>query len=165
MDKTFSTPLSAPDKSSHASGTAGHAYRTYGTVKSGSFGATVAAPAVILIVEDSGDLRWCAAEYLRICGFEVVETQNAGDALAAIEGGLHVDLVFTDINMPGAMDGAALARWLAVNRPLLPIILTSGDSRPDLERATPRRRFVRKPYSLDALEHDVRELVGTSVMQ
>jgi DNA-binding NtrC family response regulator len=119
-----------------------------------------AAPAVILVVEDTEDLRSSVAEYFRIVGFDVVTTENAGDALAAIDSGIHVDLVFTDINMPGAMDGVGLAHWLSVHRPLLPIILTSGEPRPELERSAPRYRFVRKPYSLDALEHDIRQLVS-----
>ncbi|HEX3838894.1 MAG TPA: response regulator [Steroidobacteraceae bacterium] len=155
----------AADRLPRSSGAAGHAYHAYGSRKNGSFGVGVATPAVILVVEDSEDLRCCVAEYLRIAGFEVVATENARQALAAIDAGIHIDLVFTDINMPGAMDGAALARWIAVNRPLLPIILTSGQSCPDLERAGPHRRFVRKPYSLDALEHDVREMIGTVVVQ
>jgi hypothetical protein len=58
-----------------------------------------------------------------------------------------------------------LARWVAVNRPQLPIILTSGQSCPDLEQAAPHRRFVRKPYSLPLLEHDVREMIGTTMVQ
>lgn len=138
--------LSNPAQSPRLSGTAGHPYR--------------APPAVILVVEDTEELRSCVAEYFRIVGFDVVATQNAGDALAAIDSGIHVDLVFTDINMPGAMDGVGLARWLSVNRPLLPIILTSGEARPELERSAPQYRFVRKPYSLDALEHDIRQLVS-----
>jgi DNA-binding NtrC family response regulator len=119
-----------------------------------------AAPAVILLVEDTEDLRSSVAEYFRIVGFDVIATENAGAALAALDSGMHVDLVFSDINMPGAMDGMGLARWLSVNRPLLPIILTSGEPAPELERSAPQYRFVRKPYSLDALEHDIRELVA-----
>jgi CheY-like chemotaxis protein len=115
---------------------------------------------VILVVEDTEELRTSVAEYFRIAGFDVVATENAGDALAAIDSGIHVDLVFTDINMPGAMDGVGLARWLSVNRPFLPIILTSGEARPELARAAPHYRFLRKPYSLDALEHDIRQLVS-----
>jgi DNA-binding NtrC family response regulator len=116
--------------------------------------------AVILVVEDTEELRSSVAEYFRVVGFDVVATENAGDALAAIDSGIHVDLVFTDINMPGAIDGMGLARWLSMNRPLLPIILTSGEPRPDLERYAPQYRFVRKPYALDALEHDIRQLVS-----
>jgi DNA-binding NtrC family response regulator len=119
-----------------------------------------AVPAVILVVEDTEDLRSSVTEYFRIVGFDVVATENAHDALAAIDSGIHLDLVFTDINMPGAMDGMGLARWLSVNRPYLPIILTSGEPRPEQERSAPHYRFVPKPYSLDALEHDIRQLVS-----
>jgi DNA-binding NtrC family response regulator len=140
----MSKQLSNPAQSPQASGSAGHAYG--------------AAPAVILVVEDTEELRSSVAEYFRIVGFDVVATENAGDALAAIDSGIRVDLVFTDINMPGAMDGVGLAHWLSVNRPLVPIILTSGEPPP--ERSAPQYRFVRKPYSLDALEHDVRQLVS-----
>jgi DNA-binding NtrC family response regulator len=115
---------------------------------------------VILVVEDTEDLRSSVAEYFRIVGFDVVATGNAGDALAAIDSGIRVDLVFSDINMPGAMDGVGLAHWLTANRPLMPIILTSGEARPELEGSVPHYRFVRKPYSLDALEHDIRQLVS-----
>lgn len=142
MTKQFSNPAQSPK----ASAIAGHSYH--------------AAPAVILVVEDTEDLRSSVAEYFRIVGFDVVATENAGDALAAIDSGIHVNLVFTDINMPGAMDGVGLARWLSVNRPLLPIILTSGEARPELARSAPHCRFVRKPYSLDALERDIRQLVS-----
>jgi DNA-binding NtrC family response regulator len=118
-----------------------------------------AAPAVILLVEDTADLRSSVAEYFRIVGFEVLATENAGEALAALASDVRVDLVFSDINMPGAMDGVGLAHWLSVHRPLLPVILTSGEAHPELARFVPQYRFVRKPYSLDALEHDIRQLV------
>ncbi len=139
-------PRSKPAQSPNVSGTAGYPCH--------------ASPAVILVVEDTEELRSSVVEYFRIVGFDVIATENAGAALAAIDSGIHVDLVFTDINMPGAMDGVGLARWLSVNRPLLPIILTSGEPRPELGRAAPHYRFVRKPYSLDALEHDIRQLVS-----
>src|SRR5665213_3109875 len=142
-------PVSAIDQSPHASGIAGYGYPVYAKLKDSSFGPKVASPAVILIVEDTEDLRCSVAEYLRIAGFDVIEAENAPDAIATIDAGIHIDLVFTDINMPGAIDGAGLAHWLSDNRPLLPIILTSGESCPELERSTPHRRFMRKPYSLD----------------
>jgi DNA-binding NtrC family response regulator len=138
--------MSNPTQSSKASGIAGRP--------------CAAAPAVILVVEDTEELRSCVAEYFRIVGFDVITTENASDARAAIDSGIHVDLVFTDINMPGTMDGVGLAQWLSVNRPFLPIILTSGEARPELDRSGPHYRFVRKPYSLDELEHDIRQLVS-----
>jgi DNA-binding NtrC family response regulator len=139
-------PLSNPARASKSSGIAGHPRHT--------------AASVILVVEDTEELRSCVAEYFRIVGFDVVATENARDALAAIDSGKHFDLVFSDINMPGTMDGMGLARWLTVNRPQLPVILTSGEPRPEPERSAPQYRFVRKPYELDALEHDIRQLVS-----
>jgi CheY-like chemotaxis protein len=122
-------------------------------------------PRVILVVEDTADLLSCVSEYFRQAGFDVVATANAQDALGAIDSGIHIDLVLTDVNMPGAMDGAGLAHWLSVNRPDMPVILTSGELRPELQRRTPHRRFVRKPYVLNALEHDIRELIEIFPMQ
>jgi DNA-binding NtrC family response regulator len=129
------------------------------------FDSPIAATPVILVVEDTADLCSCVSEYFRLAGFDVVATSNAQDALVAIDSGIHIDLVFTDVNMPGAMDGVGLAHWLSVNRPGLPIILTSGESRPELNRRTPGRRFVRKPYMLDVLEQDIRELIEIFPMQ
>jgi DNA-binding NtrC family response regulator len=142
VNKHQSTPAQLPK----LSGIAGHRYQ--------------AAAAVILLVEDTEELRSNVADYFRIVGFEVVATENAANALAAIDSGIHLDLVFSDINMPGAMDGVGLAHWLSVHRPLLPVILTSGEAHPELARSVPQYRFLRKPYSLDALEHDIRQLVA-----
>jgi DNA-binding NtrC family response regulator len=120
---------------------------------------------MILVVEDMTDLRNCVSEYFRSAGFEVFAAENAQDALAAIHSGIHIDLVFSDVNMPGAMDGVGLANWLSVNRPGMPIILTSGKSCPEAEHGISRRRFVRKPYLLDEVEHDIRDLIELSLRQ
>jgi two-component system, response regulator PdtaR len=116
-------------------------------------------PSLILVVEDLVDLLSCVSDYFRNAGFDVVSTENSQDALVALDSGIPIDLVFTDVNMPGSMDGVGLAHCLSVNRPDMPVILTSGESQPDLARPTSHRRFVRKPYGLDALQHIVRELI------
>jgi CheY-like chemotaxis protein len=118
-------------------------------------------PVVILVVEDLDDLRNNVSEYFRLSHFQVVATANAHEALAAIDSGRHIDLVFTDVNMPGAMDGVGLVKWLAVNRPRLPAIITSGVPHPEVTDLSPLYRFVQKPYFLDVLEHDIREIVAT----
>jgi CheY-like chemotaxis protein len=120
-----------------------------------------AAPIVILVVEDSVVLRMSVAHYLRGTGYTVIEAGNAQDALGVLATGIHIDLVFTDIQMPGDMDGIALAEQLARDQPTLPVILTSGD--PALNVTLPRsvpRRFVRKPYELEALELHIAEFIG-----
>ena len=126
-----------------------------------SCASNVSSPAVILVVEDTEELLDCVAEYFRLAGFEVVAATNASEALDVIDSGRNVDLVFTDINLPGAVDGLGLAHWLSIHRPLLPVVITSGQSRPELPGTGPQRRFVPKPYVLDALEGDIRELLKT----
>jgi CheY-like chemotaxis protein len=120
---------------------------------------------VILVVEDVADLRSSVSEFFRLAGFDVLETANAQEALATVTSDSHIDLVFSDINMPGEMDGVGLARWLSINRPLMPIILTSGEAHPELTRPVANRRFVPKPYLFGALENDVRELVEEAAVQ
>jgi CheY-like chemotaxis protein len=114
----------------------------------------------ILIVEDTEELRTCVAQYLHMIGLEVVAAANAEDALAVIDSGTPIDLVFTDVQMPGAMNGVGLARWLATNRPSLPIVVTSGAVCPELEASAPSCRFVQKPYLFNALARDIRATVA-----
>lgn len=83
---------------------------------------------VILVVEDEVFIRFDVADMLRENGFEVIEAGDAGQALAALASGARVDLVFSDIQMPGAMNGLGLARHVLETSPGLPVILTSGAS-------------------------------------
>jgi two-component system, response regulator PdtaR len=99
------------------------------------------------------------AQYLRSLGIAVVAAQNAQTALLEINSGQAIDLVFSDINMPGTMDGLQLAQWLTVHRPRLPVILTSAVNRRELTRPALRRRFLAKPYGLDALVDEIRDLL------
>jgi CheY-like chemotaxis protein len=88
------------------------------------------APRCILVVDDEVLIRFAIADYLRECGYHVIEAADAAEALELLESqpGL-VDLVFSDVQMPGEMDGFGLARWVRSNRPGLPVILTSGNAR------------------------------------
>jgi CheY-like chemotaxis protein len=70
------------------------------------------------------------AEYLRHCGFKVIEAVNADEALLILqESELQVDVVFSDVEMPGSMDGFALAKWIRANRPGTDVILAGSPSR------------------------------------
>jgi two-component system, response regulator PdtaR len=82
----------------------------------------------ILIVEDEVLTRMTLAEELREAGYSVVEAANADAAMAYLNTGDQIDLVFSDVTMPGSMDGLELARRLRVERPALPIILSSASS-------------------------------------
>jgi len=82
------------------------------------------------------------AEDLRDAGYSVVEASNADEAMDYLNTGSQIDLVFSDIRMPGSMDGLELARRLRVERPALPVILASGGT----ERIA---TFVAKPYRME----------------
>ena len=81
---------------------------------------------VILVVEDEVFIRFDVADMLRDDGFEVIEACDAKQALDALNSGARIDLVFSDVHMPGAMNGLGLASHILENHPGLPVILTSG---------------------------------------
>lgn len=80
----------------------------------------------VLVVEDNVLLRFDIAEYLRECGYHVHEADNAAEAISILAAYPTIDLVFSDIQMPGDLDGFGLARWIRQHRPAIRIILTSG---------------------------------------
>jgi CheY-like chemotaxis protein len=100
----------------------------------------------VLVAEDDALVRVALAEELRAVGFAVIEASCADDALAYIRAGGKVDLVFSDIEMPGVLDGRQLAGLLARDYPGIPVILTSGDTQ--LGSSVSTRLFVVKPYSI-----------------
>ena len=116
---------------------------------------------VILLVDDDVLLRFPTAEYLRDAGFQVLEAASGDEAVALLSSAVVVDLVFSDIQMPGGTDGYGLARWLRDNRPGLPILLTSGDAR----RSAALRPFdahwplLLKPYEYHVLLQRIRDLL------
>ena len=97
----------------------------------------------ILVVEDEVLTRAIMAEELRLAGFSVIEADRADEALTYIESGEQVDLVFSDIQTPGSLDGLQLAQTLWGKYPNLPVILTSGNAAPKHVGT-----FVPKPYGV-----------------
>ena len=120
------------------------------------------APPTILIVEDEVLLRSVIAEHLREEGFHVIESANAREAIDVIASNTQEDLVYTDHNMPGAMDGRSLVAWLRQNRPVLPVILTSGSLCPAAGGEEANPRFMMKPYSVEDVERQIRLLLAAS---
>ena len=103
---------------------------------------------VILVVEDEVLVRMVIADYLRDCGYRVFEAANVDEAKAVLTADTEVDLVFSDVQMPGASDGFELASWIRTHHPGVAVILTSGwagaaDKARDLCHAGP---VVPKPY-------------------
>src|SRR6202034_389743 len=81
---------------------------------------------VVLIVEDEFLLRIDAADIIAAAGFEVVEAENADQAIEILEARRDIAEVFTDIQMPGSMDGLKLARAVRVRLPPIKLVATSG---------------------------------------
>jgi len=80
----------------------------------------------VLIVEDEVLIREAVTDHLRECGFLVLEACDAEEAIEILEAGVDIDVVFSDIRMPG-MGGVALAKWVSENRPGTPVFLASGN--------------------------------------
>jgi CheY-like chemotaxis protein len=80
----------------------------------------------VLVVEDEQLIRMDTASFLEAAGFAVYEADNAADAIRILELDDEIRLIFTDINMPGSMDGVALAHYVRGRWPPVKIIITSG---------------------------------------
>jgi CheY-like chemotaxis protein len=109
--------------------------------------ASAGAAVSVLLVEDEGLISQLVADWLSQRGFAVHEAASAEEAMHYLDSGAPVDLLFTDVNLPGAMDGAQLARQVRQRRPELPVVYTSGRARSSIIGAlVPRSIFVSKPY-------------------
>jgi CheY-like chemotaxis protein len=117
---------------------------------------------VVLIVEDEFLLRMDAADVIRSAGFEVVEAANADDAIEILEVRRDITLVFTDIQMPGSMDGLKLAQAVRGRWPPIKIVATSGLVDVGEKDLPEGGRFLAKPYRSEQLADMVRELIGGS---
>ena len=110
-----------------------------------------ATPSVsVLLVEDEVLISNLVADWLADRGFAVHEVTTAGEALRYLSSGAAVDVLFTDVELPGGMDGAELAERARQQRPDLPIVYASGRYRStDIGGLVPRSIFLPKPYNRD----------------
>ena len=84
----------------------------------------------VLVVEDEVLVRMAISQQLRECGYHVVEATNADEALTVLQKrSVTLHIVLSDVEMPGSMDGVALAKWIRKNRPDLKVILTGSVAR------------------------------------
>jgi CheY-like chemotaxis protein len=115
---------------------------------------------VILVVDDEMIIRWGAVKMAEDAGFEVLEAANADEAIEILESRDDIRVVFTDIHMPGSMDGLKLANAVRDRWPPIEIIVTSGRERPTEEDLPERGRFLPKPYSSASISATLRELTS-----
>jgi CheY-like chemotaxis protein len=118
----------------------------------------------VLVVEDNAALRRVAVRQLTDLGYRVIEVASASDALAELARE-EIDLLFSDIVMPGKFDGHALARHVAEFWPSVKVVLTSGFAETNVTGTfgalAPTVRLLSKPYRRDDLAHAVRDALGT----
>ena len=118
----------------------------------------IEAPTVVLVVEDEALLRLLLMEVLEEAGFEVIEARTADDAVLLLDHRPDIRLVFTDVDMPGALDGFQLAQYVRDHHCDVAVIIGSGKCRPGPEDISPSTIFLQKPYSTSALVNHVRRM-------
>jgi signal transduction histidine kinase/CheY-like chemotaxis protein len=119
----------------------------------------------ILVVEDDDALRAYTVEILGELGYYVLEAQTGPQALRLLEPPQQVDLLFTDIVMPGGMNGRQLADAAVLRRPDLKVLFTTGYTRNAIihhGRLDPGVQMISKPFSMDALASKVRDILDSS---
>jgi CheY-like chemotaxis protein len=114
---------------------------------------------VVLVVEDEPIVRFDAIQSLEDAGFEVVDAYDADHALVALEQRPDVSAVFTDVHMPGRLNGVELARLVLQRRPDVQVLLTSGVMRVSPDDLPEGGHFVPKPYDASQVAALIRNLV------
>lgn len=101
---------------------------------------------VVLVVEDEPLLRMMAVDLVEDAGFDAVEARSADEAVAILEARTDICVVFTDVDMPGSMDGLKLAASIRDRWPPIEIIITSGHQSMREDMIPARTKFFAKPY-------------------
>jgi CheY-like chemotaxis protein len=115
---------------------------------------------VVLIVEDEFLIRMDAVDIIRDAGFDVVDAESADEAILILERRLDITVVFTDIQMPGSMDGLKLAIAIRGRWPPIKIVATSGLVKICPNELPSGSHFLPKPYSRSQIIGALRELTG-----
>jgi DNA-binding NtrC family response regulator len=125
---------------------------------------TAAAPKV-LVVEDEMMLRMRAVDIVEDAGFTPIEAVNADEALAILESRSDIDLLFTDIQMPGSMDGLKLAHAVHERWPSIKIIMVSGQLTPTEAEKPTNSRFFGKPLEVKQMIAEMQEMIGQGALK
>src|SRR5881227_1349531 len=121
-------------------------------------------PAVVLVVEDELLLRMRAVDMVEDAGFTSVEAVDADEAVAILESRSDISLLFTDIQMPGSLDGLKLAHAVHKRWPAIKIILVSGQVNLSDAEKPADSRFFGKPLETAQMIAEIREMVGIGVL-
>lgn len=115
---------------------------------------------VVLVVEDEVLLRMDAIDLIEQAGFEVLDAANADEAIALLEARKDIAVVFTDLQMPGSMDGLKLAAAIRDRWPPVKVIATSGQYDSQEGYLSTGERFLLKPYSGQELTSALSEMTN-----
>lgn len=107
--------------------------------------------AVVLVVEDSAIIRMGAVDLVQSAGYEALEASNADEAIHILESRDDIDLVFTDVQMPGTMDGIKLSHYIRNRWPPVKLIVASGMAILEEGSLPEGSRFFSKPYGDHAI--------------
>jgi len=114
---------------------------------------------VVLVVEDENLVRMSALEMVEEAGFEAIAASNADEAIRILESRSDIRAVFTDVHMPGSMDGLRLARVVRDRWPPVALIVTSGQTSVPESDLPKGGRFLHKPYAPTQIEATLQELI------
>jgi CheY-like chemotaxis protein len=119
----------------------------------------------ILIVEDDAPVRTSVTAQIQSLGYQTLSAANAAEAMAIADSGVHFDLLFTDVIMPGKMNGRQLAEEMATRRSLLKVLFTSGYTENAIihhGRLDPGVLLLAKPYRKSELARMLRRALDTA---
>ena len=118
----------------------------------------------VLVVDDSADVAEVTSSLFEHLGYDTIYRESAEAALELLEDGTRIDLVFSDIVMPGTIDGIGLAREIRSRYPGLPVVLTTGYS--DAAKAVPPNlRILRKPFDADTLREFIEDITPPKLLK
>jgi two-component system, response regulator PdtaR len=115
---------------------------------------------VVLVVEDEPLVRALAVDILEEAGFEVIEAPTADYAVLVLDQRSDIRVVFTDVDMPGRLNGFQLARIVQDHHHRIRVVIGSGKCRPGPADVAPGTIFLQKPYATSALVDAVRRMAG-----
>src|SRR5579862_5952056 len=119
----------------------------------------------VLVVEDEMILRMRAVDIVEDAGFCSVEAVNADQAISILESRPDISLLFTDIQMPGSIDGLKLAHAVHDRWPSIKIILVSGQVKPSDAERPADSRFFGKPLGVEQMIAELQAMVGTGALR
>ena len=115
---------------------------------------------VVLVVEDEVLIRMNTVEIIKDAGFDVLEAANADEAIVLLEARLDIQVIFTDIDMPGSMNGIKLAQAVRGRWPPIKIIATSGHFKLKAGDLPDDGRFLPKPYNSKQVADVLRDVMA-----